>query len=103
MPRDAAFNVLIGNAASNGGRTALLTATTADRPSGLVTITNPQTNGNPNNVIFATQDYNPGGKGGTGNTGYVLAGYNGTHEGVFNWSGPPIPLKASFNLLIFSS
>lgn len=104
MPAKASFNVLVGNAASNGGRTNVLTATAANRLRGAVIISNPETTGNPNNVVFATQSFNPGGKGGTGNNGFVVASYDNAHELIFNWGGPAdIPLKASFNLLIFGS
>ena len=103
MPVNASFNVLVGTAASNGGQTALLTTTAANRPQPEVTISNSQTTGNPNNVVFATQDFNPADKGSTGNSGNVVAAYDGAHEGIANWAGSPIPLKAAFNLLIFSS
>jgi hypothetical protein len=103
MPPNASFNVLVGNAASNGGRTALLTTTAANRPHNEVIISNSQTTGNPNNVVFATQDFNPSDKGGTGNTGNVIAAYDNTNEGLANWAGSASPLKAAFNLLIFSS
>ncbi len=103
MPSHASFNVLIGNAASNGGQANVLTATAASRPANEVIISNPETTGNPNNVVFATQNFNPGGKGGTGNSGFVVASYNGSQEGLFNFGGPAIPLKTAFNLLIFSS
>jgi len=103
MPHNASFNVLVGRTSTNGGRTNVLTTTTANRPTAPVTISNPETNGNPNNVVFATQDFNPGGKGGTGNKGFVIASYSGSHELLFNWGSPPIPLKTAFNLLIYSS
>jgi hypothetical protein len=103
MPHKASFNVLVGNAASNGGQSALLTTTAASRPHNEVVISNPETTGNPNNVVFATQDFNPNDKGGTGNTGNVIAIYDNTNEDLGNWASPAIPLKTAFNLLIFSS
>ncbi len=103
MPHKASFNVLVGSAASNGGKSALLTTTAANRPHNEVVISNSQTSGNPNNVVFATQDFNPNDKGGTGDTGNVTEAYDNTNEGIENWASSPIPLKAAFNLLIFSS
>lgn len=103
LPQNAAFNVLVGSAASNGGRTAVLTATAANRQASAVNIANSVTNGDPNNVIFATQSFNPGGKGGTSNLGNIVAGYNVSKEAVLNWGAGAAPLKASFNLLMFNS
>ena len=53
-----------------------------------------------------TPDYNPGGKGGTYNDAGVFndisVWYMGTRENVFDDTSPP-PVRAAFNLLIFSS
>jgi hypothetical protein len=104
MPLNASFNVLVGDAPSNGGKTALLTATASNKVSAAVLISNPETTGNPNNVVFMTQDFNPGNKGGTLNNASIVVAYSGAKEAEINWgssSGPPV--GAAFNLLIFSS
>ena len=53
-----------------------------------------------------TPDYNPGGKGGTYNDAGVFndisVWYMGTREAVFDDTSRP-PVRAAFNLLIFSS
>jgi hypothetical protein len=103
MAHKASFNVLIGNAVSNGGKAALLTATAANKTGDAVLISNPETNGNPNNIVFATQDFNPGDKGGTGDSTNVVAAYDNSKEALINWAGGNVPLKASFNLLIYGS
>jgi hypothetical protein len=103
MPHKTSFNVLIGNAVSNGGKAALLTATAANKTGDAVLISNPETNGNPNNIVFATQDFNPGDKGGTGDSTNVVAAYDNSKEALINWAGGNVPLKASFNLLIYGS
>jgi hypothetical protein len=103
MPLNAGFNVLVGNAASNGGSTAVLTTTKADRAGAGALISNRETNGNPNNVVLETQDTTPAGKGGYGDQGIIYATYSGSKEGLINWDSPPPRLGAAFNLLIFSS
>jgi hypothetical protein len=59
--------------------------------------------GNPNNVTFATQNWNPGGGGGTYNAVQTGVWYTGTKEGVFEENQAAMPLNAAFNVLIFSS
>jgi hypothetical protein len=104
MPLGAGFNVLVGTAATNGGKSGTVTTTSHNRPRMVVFFSNPRTTGNPNNITFVTQDYNPGGKGHTGNPGVLpYVAYSGSKEFIANWSGPSPPLRASFNLLIFSS
>jgi hypothetical protein len=103
MPIGAAFNVLVGTAATNGGKSATVTTTSHNRPRFVVFLSNPETTGNPNNVTFVTQDYNPGAKGHTGNPGFAYVAYSGSKELIGNWIGPVMPLGASFNQLIFSS
>jgi hypothetical protein len=103
MPLGAAFDVLVGTAATNGGKSTTVTTTGHNRTHVAVTISNLETTGNPNNVTFVTQDYNPGGKGHTGDAAFLFVAYGASKEVVANWAGPVMPLGASFNLLIFSS
>jgi hypothetical protein len=91
-----------------GGRTILVTETTADKKLGTTLINNPLSNGNPNNVTFATQNYNPNGKGGTGDAHPLEMSYPNPGSMIFketlnNADFTTPPLHASFNLLIFSS
>ena len=103
MPLGAAFNVLVGQTASNGGKMSVLKATGTNRAADAVLISNSETNGNPNNVTFVTQDFNPGGKGGTADHYPADVGYNGTREIVLNWTGPTQKVGTAYNVLIFSS
>jgi hypothetical protein len=106
MPVGAAFNVLVGQAASNGGSASVLVTTKKNIDGSFVLINNPKINGDPNNITFVTPDYNPGGKGGTFNDAGVFndisVWYLGPREAVFDDTSPP-PVRAAFNLLIFSS
>ncbi|HXW36187.1 MAG TPA: hypothetical protein VEJ87_16545, partial [Acidimicrobiales bacterium] len=107
MPVGASFNVLVGSAKSGGGKTMLITATSADESGAgnSVFFSNKETNGKPDNVTFNTQVYNPDGKGGAFNnteTGVWYDGSNGK-EAVFNENDTLPPLGEGFNLLVFSS
>jgi hypothetical protein len=103
MPAGVSFNVMVGATASNGGESALMQTSTGNRSGDTVFIHDAQTTGNPNNVTFATQNWNPGGKGGTYNNVQTGVWYDGAQEGVFNEDGSTPPLHAAFNLLIFGS
>jgi hypothetical protein len=103
MPAGAAFNVLVGSTGSNGGKTALVTTTTGNRAGDSVRISNPETNGNPNNFVLATQDATPGGKAGKGDTSVLYASYTGSREALLDWGNPPPALRSAFNLLVFGS
>ena len=103
MATGLAFNVLVGTAASNGGQAEVLTTTTSDRDGDTVFFNNSETTGNPNNVTFVTQDWNPGGKGGTYNNEQMGVWYDGIQEGVFNEDGTSPPIHSAYNLLIYSS
>lgn len=104
MPLGAAFNVMVGASPSNGGKTAVLKTTKSDESGDATYISNAETTGNPNNVTFVTQDWNPGGKGGTYNAEQPVVWYAaGPKEAVFDDNDSPTPLGSAFNLLIFSS
>lgn len=101
MTVGASFNVLVGQAATNGGKTQLLKVTkTNDTITGIL-FTNPETTGNPNNITLATQVWNPDGKGGAYNNSPVCVLYDGYGELVLNESGKVLPPKSGLNLLIF--
>lgn len=103
MPAGAAFDVMVGQKPSNGGTSSVLTTTPADQSGDTTLITNKETTGNPNNVVFATQDWNPGGSGGTYNAVQTGVWYTGSQEGVFNENQDAGPLNGAFNILVFSS
>jgi hypothetical protein len=103
MATGLAFNVLVGSAASNGGKAEVLTTTHSNRVDDTVFFRNSETTGNPNNVTFVTQNWNPGGKGGTYNDEQMGVWYDGAEEGVFNESISAPPIHSAYNLLIFSS
>ncbi len=88
---------------SNGGKASVLTTTSGNQDGDTTLIANPQTTGNPNNVTFAPENWNPGGTGGTYNSVQTAVWYTGTQEGVFNENQVTMPLNASFNVLIFPS
>jgi hypothetical protein len=108
MPISAAFNVLVGSAASNGGKTALVTETSFDHHIGTTLVSNPLSNGNPNNVTFVTQVFNPGGTGAVGDPHPLEVAYPNRATRIFketiNNSDFTVPtVGAHFNVLIFSS
>jgi hypothetical protein len=103
MTVGAAFNVLIGTVPSNGAKSQLVTASSSNTSGDSLFFTNAQTTGNPNNVTFATQVWNPGGKGGTYNDVQAGVWYDGAQEAVFDEDGSTLPLKSAYNLLVFSS
>jgi len=94
--------VLVGSAPSNGGQAELLTTTRSNKSGNTAFFSNPQSTGNPNNITFVTQDWNPGGgDNGTYNDAQTGVLYAGSQEGVFNEDNTSMPLNAAFNLLIF--
>lgn len=103
MATGLAFNVLVGTSASNGGQATVLHTKASNRSGDTVFFNNAETTGNPNNVTFATENWNPGGKGGTYNNAQIGVWYNSTQEGAFDEDGSSPPLHSAYNLLIFSS
>jgi hypothetical protein len=104
MKVGVSFNVLIGSAPSNGGQAERLITTSSNQTENMTIFTNPETTGNPNNVTFVTQDYNPaGGDAGVFNNAETGLWYDGFEEAVINEGGASMPLNAAFNLLIFPS
>ncbi len=108
IPAGAAFNVLVGTASSNGGKTALVTVTAFDHKIGTILINNAQSNGDPNNVTFVTQNFNPNGKGGLGDKHPLEVAYPNPGSKIFketinNSDFSTAPVNSAFNVLIFSS
>ena len=111
MTPKAGFNVIVGTSKSGGGTAAVQKATTSNAGWGDSTfISNSKTNSHPNAVVFETPDVNPDGKGGTydGVATGVWYNYHGVGAGqnkwaVFNEDKSAVPLKAAFNVLMFSN
>jgi hypothetical protein len=107
MPVGAAYNVMVGSAASNGGKAKLLTGTTSNTVGPLIKISNGETNGNPNAVVFETQNADPNLNFGfvdPNPTGVGYATSPDDYEYVFNENGNLMPTSPSyFNLLVFPS
>ncbi len=107
MPVGAAYNVLVGSRASNGGKAVLLTGNSGNTSGADTYITNKQTNGNPNAVVFETPNADPSlnfGAGDPNATGVGYATSPSDAEYVFNEDGASMPtLTYYFNLLIFPS
>jgi hypothetical protein len=102
MTSGAAFNVLVGQSATNGGKTQLVKVTKTNDTLTGVAVYNPETTGNPNNITLATQVWNPDGKGGAYNNHQPCVAYTGTLELVSNEGlSTLIPPKSGLNLLIF--
>ena len=107
MPAGASYNVMVGSASSNGGKTKLLTGNTSDTSGEYTFVSNKQTNGNPNAVVFATQSFDPNLNFGTNDPHPYGVGYANSPSDVayvFNEDGASMPATTYyFNLLIFPS
>ncbi|MBI4732718.1 MAG: hypothetical protein HY781_11470 [Chloroflexi bacterium] len=102
MPENAAFNVWVPETSSN---VFLHIATPANTSGHYTYIDNPQTNGNPNLQLQVTQNWNPGGEGGTYNNDVIGVWYD-TGENkwsIYNQNYQAMPENAAFNVLIPSS
>jgi hypothetical protein len=107
MPEGATFNVLVGDTPSNGGFATAVRANKSNTDIDHVEIDNVRTNGNPNNITFATHVFNLNGISfgyATFNDAQVGVYMDSTtdREYVFNEDGSLPRLRTGFNLLIFS-
>jgi hypothetical protein len=100
MPVDAAFNVLIGTANSD---TFIHTASGANIVSNFTLIDNTLTNENANALMFATQNWNPGGVGNIYNDYPIGVWYSNSAKqwSIFNQDNTSsMPLGADFNIFL---
>ncbi len=99
MPTGASFNVVIP---PSGADVFVHTATAANIVSNWTYIDHPLTNGNPNALVMVTQNWNPGGGGGTYNDHPIGVWYHGSAQkwAVFNQDLASMPDGAAFNVLI---
>jgi hypothetical protein len=103
MATGLSFNVMVGATPSNGGKTQVQKASLKNISGDGTIISNSQTTGNPNTVIFQTPVWNPGGKGGTYDNDVPGVYYTGSEALVLNENGTTMAKKTAFDLLIFSS
>ena len=99
MPDGAAFNVLVPTT----GSAAFVHTTTAANIAGHYTyLDHPLTNDNPNAIVFVTQNWNPGGVGGTYNDHPIGVWYSSGVKkwAIFNQDFASMPDGAAFNILI---
>lgn len=78
--------------------------TTADNIPGIgshrTVIDHRLTNGHPDAIILATQNWNPGGMGGTYNDASIGVWYNGSEWEIFNQGFDDMPVGAAFNFKV---
>ena len=106
MPLNAAFNVLVVPTPGSFGGTVFSQAAAPYNISGDSTfLNNITTNGKPSAQLLITQNFNPGGVGGTYNNHSVGAWYNtSTKEwAIFNEDRANMPSGASFNVMVGAS
>jgi hypothetical protein len=107
MPLGATFNVMVGGNPSNGGKAVLLKGTSTNTVGTDTFVSNAQTTGNPNAVVFETQNADPGlnfGFGDVAPTGVAYRMSPTDVAAVFNENGASMPTGTHyFNLLIFPS
>ena len=99
MPINAAFNVMIPKQGSN---VFVHTATAGNTVLNWTNIDHPLTNVNPGAIILTTQNWNPGGIGGTYNNHPIGVWYDGFEDkwAVFNQDTIAMPLSSAYNVLV---
>jgi hypothetical protein len=96
IPLDAAFNVFVPTA----GVGVFIHKNTSSYGDSTF-IDNALTNDNPNAIVVVTQNYNPGGVGGTQNDHPISVKYGGSSRWwIFNQDGAAMPLGAAFNVYV---
>ena len=97
MPANASFNVFV-LPTYTGAFVHTATSPTANE----TVIDNPLTDNNPNAIVFATPNYNPGGGSGTYNSHNIGVYYGVGKWKIFNQDGAMMPVSASFNVLVLA-
>ena len=66
---------------------------------------NPRANGDPNVVLYVTQNFNPGGEGGAYNEHPIGVWYDGSSQrwAIFNQDREPMPDGAAFNVAVLEA
>ena len=99
MPIGAAFNVMV----PLSDTTVFVHKATAGNTAAFVTlIDHPLTNDNPDAVVLVTQNYNPGGVGGTYNAHPIVTGYDDAARkwAILNADHAAVPVGAAFNVMV---
>ena len=106
MPVGAEFNVLVNGSHTGGGTALIQTTTTANTFFDATLINNPVTNGAPNAMIFATNNYDAHGvgglHGGISNPHILGAWFIKNRWGVFNEDQAVPGIGSSMNVLMFN-
>ena len=99
MPDGAAFDVLVS---SSDTAVFVHTATAANITSNWSYIDHSLTNENPNAIVLVTQNWNPGGVGGTYNNHPIGVWYSGGAKkwAVFNQDLASMPDGAAFSVIV---
>lgn len=97
MPAGLTFNVLVP---TTGTAAFFHFATAANITAQWTEINHPLTNGNPKAIVFVTQNWNPGGVGGTPNNHPLGVWYTGSRWAIFNQDLANMPVGAAFNVVV---
>lgn len=76
------------------------TATASNTTRNETVIDNELVNGNADAILLVTQNWNPGGVGGTYNNHSVAVKYNGTRWVIYNYDLSALPVGAAFNVAV---
>jgi hypothetical protein len=107
MSVGASFNIMVGVKQSGGGTGLVQKASKANELSQGATYINSAVTNNDNNAFaLETPSWDPGGKGGVlddANTGVAQNDGGEPLLAIFNEDSSAVPLKAAFNVILFSS
>ena len=100
MPVGVSFHVFVIPETYAGG--FVHTATAANISGNYTVIDHPLINGNPNAIVFVTQNWNPGNVGGTYNNHNIGIWYSSSQQkwAIFNQDLAAMPVDAAFNVLV---
>jgi hypothetical protein len=100
MPTGTFFNVFVIPETYAGG--FVHQATAANISGNYTVIDHPLINGNPNAIVFVTQNWNPGNVGGTYNNHNIGIWYSSSQQkwAIFNQDLAAMPVNAAFNVLV---
>ncbi len=101
IPPGASFNVLVFPHATR--KAFVQTATGANSVNNWTNLNSYVTNSNPNAIVFATPNWNPGDVGGVYDNHAIGVWYTGHNWAIFNQDLTAMPIGASFNVLAFFS
>jgi len=97
MPVGASFNVSIP---AVDATTFVHTASAANTSGNSTVFHHPHSDGNPDAIVWVTQNWNPDGSAGVYNDHEIGVWYTGNHWSIFNQDDAPMPEGASFNVTV---